>query len=100
VLWREPAQLDPAEGWDGVDADVLLAAFEGAGSDGVADDGEPFGEERGGAAVGGQGLAFSADLSSCSSLAAASLRLLARRTTRRPSSMMRAATQRPSLARR
>jgi hypothetical protein len=62
VLWGEPAQPDPAKGWDGVDANVLLVAFEGAQRDGVPDDGEPVGEEGGGAAVGGQGLAFGARL--------------------------------------
>jgi hypothetical protein len=62
VLWGEPTELDATERWDGVDADVLLVAFEGACSDGVLDDGEPFGEEGGGALVGGDGLAFVAGL--------------------------------------
>src|SRR6266540_5333312 len=60
VLWGEPGQPDPAERRNGVDANVLLVAFEGARGDRVLDDGEPFGEERRGAAVGGHGLAFGA----------------------------------------
>ena len=60
VLWGESTQPDAAERWDGVDANVLLVAFEGARRDGVLDHGEPFGEERGGALVGGEGLAFGA----------------------------------------
>jgi hypothetical protein len=43
VLWREPAQLDPAERWDGVDTNILLVALKGAWGDGVADDSEPLG---------------------------------------------------------
>lgn len=49
MLWGESTEPDPAERWDGVDANVLLVALEGARRDGVLDHGEPFGEERGGA---------------------------------------------------
>jgi hypothetical protein len=41
---------------------VLLVALKGACRNGVLHDGEPFIEERGGAAIGGQGLAFGASL--------------------------------------
>jgi hypothetical protein len=54
VLWGTSTEPDATERWDRVDANVLLVALKGACADGVLDNGEPFGEERGGALVGGQ----------------------------------------------
>jgi hypothetical protein len=60
VLWGKSTEPDATERWDRMNANVLLVALEGARRDGVLDDGEPFGEERRGALVGGEGLAFGA----------------------------------------